>query len=202
MKRIEFPIVIQANIVGTFTATLEELVRKLGQPGLEEADGLRTFGGTEYCWAFELPNGQKFIIVFNLNANKAMIIADPPDPQPIVNALGLSATENEIQMFEPVSLLRCETNAARSSVWVFCSEGGYYPSAVFSTRHLAEVWIQQHKLSGLLIEYDLDIPPQVRVRWLEYKAQEAGVNTEPEFNQRYCSVEQEKHYYREGEETG
>jgi hypothetical protein len=41
-------------------------------------------------------------------------------------------------------------------VWVF-NGGGDFPAAVFTTRERAEVWIAQHKLSGVLTKYPLDV---------------------------------------------
>lgn len=42
------------------------------------------------------------------------------------------------------------------SVWVFLGEDGRWPSAVFSARNLAERWIGDNGLTGLLTEYPLD----------------------------------------------
>jgi hypothetical protein len=42
-----------------------------------------------------------------------------------------------------------------SEVWVFIG-GGTFPSGVFSTRELAEAWIEKHQLSGVLTKYPLD----------------------------------------------
>jgi hypothetical protein len=39
------------------------------------------------------------------------------------------------------------------SVWVFLGEDGRWPSAVFSARALAERWIAENGLTGMLTEY-------------------------------------------------
>jgi hypothetical protein len=45
-----------------------------------------------------------------------------------------------------------------TDVWVFMGDGARNPSAVFSSLAKAQIWIEVHKLSGLLTEYPVDIP--------------------------------------------
>jgi len=42
-------------------------------------------------------------------------------------------------------------------VWVFQAAGGRFVSGVFCSRELAEAWIQEHGLSGILTKYPVDI---------------------------------------------
>ncbi len=42
------------------------------------------------------------------------------------------------------------------SVWVF-NGGGQFPSGVFTSRELAEAWIAEHRLIGILTNYPLDV---------------------------------------------
>ncbi len=43
-------------------------------------------------------------------------------------------------------------------VWIFNGNGkNPFPSAVFSTKEKAEKWITEHKLSGTLTQYPIDI---------------------------------------------
>lgn len=42
------------------------------------------------------------------------------------------------------------------SVWVFCGDGATLPSAVFSDLSIAEQWIQQYSLSGILTRYPIN----------------------------------------------
>jgi hypothetical protein len=43
-----------------------------------------------------------------------------------------------------------------SAIWVFHSAGAQFSGGVFSTLELAEAWILDHTLSGLLTAYPLD----------------------------------------------
>ncbi|MBQ9372294.1 MAG: hypothetical protein IJU03_08890 [Thermoguttaceae bacterium] len=43
-------------------------------------------------------------------------------------------------------------------IWVFDGIGGRFPSAVFSTRELAEAYIKKYQVSGTLTRYPIDIP--------------------------------------------
>ena len=46
-----------------------------------------------------------------------------------------------------------------TNVWIFKGNGNNpFPSAVFSSVAKAEIWIKQHKLSGTLTQYPIDIP--------------------------------------------
>ena len=54
------------------------------------------------------------------------------------------------------------TGAARvdeesASVWVFLGEQSRWASAVFSTRELAERWVGEIGLTGMLTQYPLDV---------------------------------------------
>lgn len=44
-----------------------------------------------------------------------------------------------------------------AQVWVFNGTRNHFPSAVFTTRELAEAWIKQHQLEGTLTAYPLDV---------------------------------------------
>jgi len=85
-----------------------------------------------------------------------------------------------------------------SRVWVFVGEGGRLPSGVFSSREHAEVWILQHRLSGMLTAYPID---QGAYDW----AVESGVfkpNTEekrtPKFIGQFSSASLEHYHYDDG----
>jgi len=44
-----------------------------------------------------------------------------------------------------------------ASVWVFLGEQSRWASAVFSTRELAERWVGEIGLTGMLTQYPLDV---------------------------------------------
>ena len=50
-----------------------------------------------------------------------------------------------------------ETNLFFNYIYVFIGNQGKLPGGVFSTRPLAEEWIQINKLSGRLTEYPIDL---------------------------------------------
>lgn len=46
----------------------------------------------------------------------------------------------------------------KNSVWVFKGNGTTnFPSAIFTTKLKAEIWVKENKLSGVLTKYPLDI---------------------------------------------
>lgn len=44
-----------------------------------------------------------------------------------------------------------------ASVWVFLGEESRWPSAVFSSRELAERWVGERRLTGMLTRYPVDV---------------------------------------------
>jgi hypothetical protein len=83
------------------------------------------------------------------------------------------------------------------AVWVF-NGGGQFPSAVFSTREQAEVWISSRRLSGVLTMYPVDVPVY---EW----AIASGVfkprrpdQSEPRFIAQFSSASQEHYHYEDG----
>lgn len=42
------------------------------------------------------------------------------------------------------------------TIWFFHGEGGRFSSGVFTSIEKAEIWIDQHKLSGVLTAYPID----------------------------------------------
>ncbi|WP_336836491.1 DUF7710 domain-containing protein [Sphingobacterium siyangense] len=42
------------------------------------------------------------------------------------------------------------------TIWVFHGEGGRFSSGVFTSIEKAEIWINKHKLSGVLTAYPID----------------------------------------------
>lgn len=83
-------------------------------------------------------------------------------------------------------------------IWVFNGERSVLPSGVFSSRGLAESWIAEHKLSGILTAYPLD---QGAYQW----AIQQGVFTptedyqqEAKFIGRFTSAALEHYHYENG----
>lgn len=85
------------------------------------------------------------------------------------------------------------------SVWVFKGEGADFPAAVFSERRLAESWIDEHKVSGVLTEYPLD---KSALAWalenghFKEKGERHRLQT---FVQCFTSGSQAHHHYEHGQ---
>lgn len=43
------------------------------------------------------------------------------------------------------------------SVWIFLGERAHWPSGVFSSREAAERWVAEHRLTGMITEYPVDV---------------------------------------------
>jgi hypothetical protein len=43
------------------------------------------------------------------------------------------------------------------SVWVFLGERAHWPSGVFTSRETAVQWIAEHRLTGMITEYPVDV---------------------------------------------
>ncbi len=84
------------------------------------------------------------------------------------------------------------------AVWVFNGDGGRFPSAVFSTRERAESWIAQHRLTGCLTKYPLDVPVYDWVIASGYFVPNHPYQEEAPFIQRFSSAYLEHHHYEGG----
>jgi hypothetical protein len=96
-----FPVHLKPYIVAGIRTTRDELRSALGQPHFVEMDSTRTFGGDEDMWAWELPSGQRFILILQVPYGKAMLLCDPPDPAAVVAALGIDAEQQRLEILNP-----------------------------------------------------------------------------------------------------
>ncbi len=86
-----------------------------------------------------------------------------------------------------------------SSVWVFHGTGGRFTSAVFTKKDLAEKWISQHKLSGVLTEYPLDVGVyDWAISNNSFKVKKE-VQEQAEFIQKFTTASQDHYHYENGE---
>lgn len=95
---LAFPVHLKPYIVGGFLTTRDELRSALGQPHFVETDSTRTFGGDEDMWVWELPSGQRFLLVLQVPYGNAILHCDPLDPGPVVQALGVHAATQHLEM--------------------------------------------------------------------------------------------------------
>ena len=85
-------------------------------------------------------------------------------------------------------------------VWVFNGPRNQFPSAVFTSRDLAEAWIEGHKLRGTLTAYPLNVSVYDWVTGLGYFKPKEEEQTRPEFIASFSSAYQE-HYHYGGDES-
>ena len=86
------------------------------------------------------------------------------------------------------------------TVWVFQGEGGRFPGGVFTTRELAEKWIKERRLSGILTAYPLDegcFDWAMREELVTGRARTRG--DDPEFVGSFTSASQEHGHYVDGD---
>jgi hypothetical protein len=84
------------------------------------------------------------------------------------------------------------------TVWVFNGARSNFPSAVFTTRELAEVWISKHALSGTLTRYPLDLGVYEWATDRGYFAAKRDDQRSAEFIGRFSAANQEHYHYEDG----
>jgi len=95
---LPFPVDLKPYIVAGFRTSRDELRAELGPPHFVETDSTRTFGGDEDMWAWELASGLRFLLVLQVPYGKAVLHCDPPDPKPVVAALGIDALTQKFEI--------------------------------------------------------------------------------------------------------
>lgn len=88
------------------------------------------------------------------------------------------------------------------TVWVFLGEGGRFPSAVFETRDLADVWILKHRLTGVLTEYPVNVGVYEWAQERAFFTPKKDEQYTAEFIGRFSSASQEHIHYEDGSATG
>jgi hypothetical protein len=89
-------------------------------------------------------------------------------------------------------------NFKHMNVWVFNGNNSSFPSGIFSTRELAENFIIEYKLSGVLTLYPLD---QSVYDWAisnNFFSIKKDDEKTPKFIQRFSSASQEHFHYENG----
>ena len=86
-----------------------------------------------------------------------------------------------------------------NEIWIFHGENAKFSSGVFTERHLAELWIRENKLSGLLTLYPVNVGVY---QWsiannLFQPKKEHELSSA--FVQKFTSAAQEHYHYGNGE---
>lgn len=83
-------------------------------------------------------------------------------------------------------------------VWVFMGPNASFPSGVFTQRDTAEKWILQHRLSGTLTSYPLDVGVfDWAVETGRFKPKN-DAQQNAKFIARFSSAAQEHYHYENG----
>jgi hypothetical protein len=85
------------------------------------------------------------------------------------------------------------------TVWVFNGPRGAFPSAVFSTREVAEEWIVGERLSGTLTEYPIDVSVFDWAIANGFFVPKKDGDRTSDFIQKFSSAAQEHFHYLEGQ---
>jgi hypothetical protein len=83
-------------------------------------------------------------------------------------------------------------------LWVFNGENARFPSGIFSEREIAEGWIRENKLSGVLTLYPLDKGVYSWAIEKGYFMPQKENEKTSEFIQKFTSAEQEHYHYTGG----
>jgi hypothetical protein len=92
-----------------------------------------------------------------------------------------------------------EEENSLKEVWVFNGPKNQFPSAVFTSRELAEAWIERHELRGTLTAYPLDVSVYDWATGLGYFTPKREEQTGAGFIANFSSASQE-HYHYGGDE--
>ncbi len=83
-------------------------------------------------------------------------------------------------------------------VWVFNGERSQFPSGVFTLREVAESWIKQHRLSGTLTAYPMDVGTYDWAIDAGFFTPRRDDQRSAEFIGRFSSASQEHYHYQDG----
>ena len=84
------------------------------------------------------------------------------------------------------------------TVWIFTGPKAQFPSGVFSERQLAERWILEHRLTGTLTAYPVDVGTYDWAVAAGHFNPKREDQRSAEFIQRFSSASQEHYHYESG----
>ena len=86
-----------------------------------------------------------------------------------------------------------------TTVWAFSGEGSKLPVAIFESKEIAEYWIKNNRVSGILSQYPLNMSIyDWAIRNKIFEPQKVEHKT-PVFIQKFTSASQEHYHYEDGE---
>jgi hypothetical protein len=88
-----------------------------------------------------------------------------------------------------------EEKSRQKFVWVFSGPHNHFPSAVFSSRDLAEEWVEKYQLRGTLTAYPLDLSVWEWAIERGYFIPKREEQTSSNFIGNFSSASQEHYHY-------
>jgi len=71
----------------------------LGEPYFIETDSWRFAGGEEDARAYILPSGRRMLVILAVPYGEAGLIADPPEIEPLLPALGIAPDDPRVHFY-------------------------------------------------------------------------------------------------------
>lgn len=84
-------------------------------------------------------------------------------------------------------------------IWIFNGDNSRFPSAVFTKQELAENWIYENKLSGILTQYPVNKSVYEWAIENDFFKPAKEIESESEFIQRFTSASQQHFHYENGD---
>lgn len=84
------------------------------------------------------------------------------------------------------------------TVWIFCGDKSQFPGGVFSSKELAEEWITNRRLSGVLTEYPVNTGVYDWALMNDFFKPKRPDQSSPEFIGGFTSSHQKHYHYVEG----
>jgi hypothetical protein len=81
------------------------------------------------------------------------------------------------------------------TVWIFTGSKTQFPSGVFTERQIAERWIREHRLTGTLTAYPVDVGAYDWAVAAGHFSPKREDQRSAEFIQRFSSASQEHYHY-------
>ena len=86
-----------------------------------------------------------------------------------------------------------------NGVWIFNGLNGRFPSGVFTSKGLADSWIKENRLSGVLTLYPINTGVYEWAINQNYFVAKKESESSPDFIQCFTSGSQEHYHYENGE---
>ena len=93
---LQLPIPPRIWALAIFKVSRLELRGLLGHPHFVETDPRRTCGGEQDSWAYQLPSGQRALVVLDVIAECAGLFGDPPKLEPLLKSMQISFADHRL----------------------------------------------------------------------------------------------------------